>query len=133
ARFRRDFPTFGRRGTRLPSDEMRKRLLAVVLALTLAAVAVFAVAAPTHAASSAFGGNVCRLVTAKQIAAFPGVSTTCKNAQPMPALGATQYVGNWASRTPTSSNLQVTVARYSDSQALQLARRNLNQGLSGTP
>jgi hypothetical protein len=99
----------------------------VVLAALLAA-------APAAGAAPAFKGNVCGLLTAKQVTAIPGVTSSCKNAAPLPALGGKQYTGNWAGATTKSPTLQVTVVAYSDPGALQLAVHNLKQGLpGGTP
>jgi hypothetical protein len=90
-------------------------------------------AAASAGARPAFSGNVCRLVTAKQIAAIPGLSARCTNARPSKGPGSTLYVGNWQGKTPSSPHLQVTVALYLDQGALALAKRNLRQGLPGTP
>jgi len=97
-------------------------IIAAALALTSAA-----------GAGSTFGGNVCRLATAKQVAAIPGVSSKCSNAKPSKGFGSTIYSGNWAGKTPTSARLQVTINLYTDTGALQLAKRNLKQGLPGAP
>jgi hypothetical protein len=98
-----------------------------------ALLAALAAAAPAGAGSS-FTGNVCGLVTAKQVATIPGVSSRCTNARPSKGPGSTLYVGNWAGETPRSPHLQVTVALYTDAGVLQLAKHNLKQGLpGGTP
>jgi hypothetical protein len=99
------------------------------LALTLAALA----AASSAGAHSSFNGNVCGLLAAKQIAAIPGVSPQCTNAKPSKGLGSTISLGNWAGKTPRSPHLQITVSLYTDAGALQLAKRNLDQGLPATP
>jgi hypothetical protein len=96
----------------------------VVLAAVLAM-------APVAGAAPVFKGNVCGLLTAKQVAAIPGVTSSCKNAAPLPALGGKQYEGDWAGVTPKSPTLQVTIGAYSDPTALQLAVHNLKQGFSG--
>ena len=102
--------------------------------LALAATLVAAlVGAPAAGARLDFSGNVCQLVTAKQITAIPGVSSKCTNAAPSKGPGSTIYVGNWAGKTPTSPTVQVTVALYTDSGALKLAKSNLKQGLPGPP
>ena len=100
--------------------------------LTLAVFVVLALAEPAEARSN-FNRNVCTLLSAKQVTAVPGVSTNCTNAKPSRGLGATNYIGNWAGKTPRSARLQVTVSLYTDTGALQLARRNLKQGLPGPP
>ena len=78
-----------------------------------------------------FDGKVCGLLTTKQIATVPGLSPACTNARPTKGLGSTLYEGNWPGKTPTSPILQITIARYTDSGALQLGKRNLPQGLPG--
>jgi hypothetical protein len=103
-----------------------------VLRLALAGFAVLVLAAPAEA-RQAFDGKVCGLVSAKQIKAVPGLSLTCTNARPSKGIGSTNYVGNWAGKTASSPSLQITIALYTDSGALQLAKRNLEQGLPGTP
>ena len=103
-----------------------------VSTLALAGVAVL-VLASTAGARPAFDGRVCGLLTAKQIAAVPGLASTCTKTQPSKGIGSTIYIGNWAGKTATSPRLQVTVALYTDSGALQLAKRNLAQGLPGPP
>lgn len=101
-------------------------LAAVVVALTVAAAAA--------AAAPPFHGNVCGLLTARQVAAVPGVSTRCTNLRPAQGPGSTLYVGHWAGKTAGSPGLQVTVASYADQGALALAIRNLRQGFpGGTP
>lgn len=81
----------------------------------------------------AFAGNVCALLSAKQVTAISGVSTKCANAAPSQGPGSTIYIGNWAGVTPTSPTLQVTIASYSDAGLLHLAKQNLKEGLSGPP
>ena len=102
----------------------------LTLAFTLLAAFVMS---PGAGARSNFSGKVCQLVTAKQITAIAGVSSKCANAAPSRGPGSTIYVGNWAGMTPTSPSVQVTVALYTDTGALQLARSNLRQGLPGPP
>jgi hypothetical protein len=84
-------------------------------------------------AGSSFNGNVCQLVSAKQATAVLRVSSKCVNAKPLPGPGSTMYTGNWAGKTTASMHLLVTVSAYTDTGALQLAKRNLNQGLPGAP
>ena len=76
----------------------------------LAVLAVAAATAASAAAAPPFAGNVCRLLTARQIATIPGVSTRCTNLRPAPGPGSTLYVGHWAGKTAGSPGLQVTVA-----------------------
>ncbi len=104
------------------------------IALPSAAAVLLAtlVTATAAAGASSFDGKVCGLVTARQVAAV-GVTSRCTNARPMKGLGATTFRANWAGKSTSAPQLQVTVARYSDAGALQLARRNLMQGLPGTP
>jgi len=108
--------------------------LARLAPLATLAVAAAVAAAAAAAAAPPFHGNVCGLLTARQVAALPGVSTACTNLRQAQAPGSTNYVGHWAGKTPTSTGLQVTVASYADQGFLALAKRNLNQGLpGGTP
>jgi hypothetical protein len=102
----------------------------LITAVTLTAGTL---AAASAGARPAFSRNVCRLVSAKQIAAIPGLSPRCTNARPSKAPGSTLYVGNWPGKAPSSPRLQVTVALYADPGVLALAKRNLRQGLPGTP
>ena len=99
------------------------------------AVSLFAALAAASSAGARPGStvNVCRLLTAKQVAAVPGVSSACTNAKPMAGPGSTIYSGNWRGKTATSARLQVTVSSYTDQGMLALAKRNLKQGLPGTP
>ena len=99
------------------------------------AVLVFVGLATGSAAGAApgFNGKVCAMVSAKQVTAIAGVSSKCTNAKPSQGPGSTIYVGNWAGLTPQSPTVQVTVAVYTDSGALQLATQNLKQGLPGPP
>jgi hypothetical protein len=101
-------------------------------------VVVAAVLSCTQTAGAAlrFGGNVCGLLTAKQVTAISGVTAKCKNEAPLPGPlpGSTQYAGNWAGVTTKSPALQVTVVKYPDPGMLKLAVHNLKQGLpGGTP
>jgi hypothetical protein len=99
------------------------------------AVPVFAALATVSAAGAApvFIGNVCAMVSAKQVTAIAGVSSKCTNAKPSQGPGSKIYIGNWAGLTPQSPTVQVTVAVYTDTGALQLAKQNLKQGLPGSP
>ena len=100
--------------------------------IPVALLAALTAAAPAGAGTG-FAGNVCRLATAKQIAALAGVSPLCTNTPSAKGPGSTIYVGSWPGKEPRSPHLQVTISVYGDPGALQLARRNLNQGLPGTP
>jgi hypothetical protein len=100
---------------------------------SLLVVVALAVATAAAAAAPPFHGNVCGLLTARQVAALPGVLARCTNLPPTQGPGSTLYVGHWAGKTPGSAGLQVTVASYADQGALALASRNLRQGLPGTP
>jgi hypothetical protein len=97
-----------------------------------AVVAVVATLATASAAGAKSNLKVCRLLTAKQIATIPGVSSKCTEAKPLPGPGSTIYGGTWAGKTPTSPSLQVNVSTYADKSVLKLAKSNLNQGLVGT-
>ncbi len=87
----------------------------------------------TAGAAPPFGGNVCGLLTAKQVTAISGVTANCKNEPPLsgPGQGSKQYTGNWAGVTTKSPALQVTVVKYTDPGVLKLAVHNLKQGLPG--
>jgi hypothetical protein len=101
----------------------------VVLALTALVLAASAAARP-----AAFTGNVCKFVASAKVTAISGVSAKCTNEAVMPGIGSKLYVGNWAGLTKTSPTVQVTIAKYTDSGAEQLATHNLKQGLpAGTP
>jgi len=97
-----------------------------------ALVIVALAAAPGAGAKPAFSGNVCALVPGKQVTVL-GASSKCTNARPSKGPGSTIYVGNWAGATANSPTVQVTIAVYSDDGMLQLADRNLKQGLPGAP
>jgi hypothetical protein len=98
------------------------------------AVAVVAALAATSTAGASFTGNVCRLASAKQAAPLTGRPSHCTRSPATKGLGSTIDMGTWAGPTATSPRVQATVALYADSGALQLARRNLKQGLpGGTP
>jgi hypothetical protein len=97
-------------------------------------VAAVLCCAQTAGAAPVFSGNVCGVLTASQVTAISGVTAKCKNEAPLPAPGGKQYVGDWAGLTTKSPSLQVTVVKYTDRGALQLAVHNLKQGLPvGTP
>ena len=102
------------------------------LRLAVLVVAVLATASGAGAAPG-FKGNVCGMVSAKQVTAIAGVSSKCRSAKPSQGPGSTIYVGNWAGLTPKSPTVQVTVAVYTDTGALQMAKQNLKQGLPGPP
>lgn len=100
---------------------------------TLVTVLAALIVASAAGAGSGFNGNVCRLVSAKQATMVLRISSKCVNAKPLPGPGSTMYTGNWAGKPATSMHLLVTVSAYTDAGALQLAKRNLNQGLPGAP
>lgn len=100
---------------------------------TLALVCALAATATAEARSS-FTGDVCGLASAKQAAPLTGSPSHCTKSPASPGPGSTLYAAVWSGVTATSPRLQVTVAVYTDKGALQLARRNLKQGLpGGTP
>lgn len=101
--------------------------------LAPAAMLLALAAAPQADGGSRFTGNVCRLVPASQIVAVIGNSSRCTNSPTARGLGSTIYTGSWAGKTPRAPGLQVTIALYTDPGALQLANRNLKQGLPGKP
>ncbi len=104
------------------------------MSLRLAVLVVAALATASAAgAAPGFKGNVCGMVSAKQVTAIAGVSSKCTSAKPSQGPGSTIYVGNWAGLTPKSPTVQVTVAVYTDTGALQMAKQNLKQGLPGPP
>src|SRR5579863_4249818 len=99
----------------------------------LTTLAALAVIAPASAGSTAFKGNVCKLVPSKVVAAIQGMSSACSEQPPLPAPGAKDYEGTWKGLTPTAS-LQITIEVFSDQGILKIATHNLNQGLlAGTP
>ena len=99
--------------------------------LALALLAALATASSAPARPSAV--DACRLLTAKQVTSVQGVSPKCTTAKATAGPGSTIYGANWAGKTPRSPGVQVTVSLYTDQGMLGLAKRNLNQGLSGTP
>lgn len=101
-------------------------------ALALVLLAALATAAPAGARPTS-GVDVCRLLSAKQATTVQGVSSKCTNVKPTVGPGSTIYGANWPGKTPRSAGLQVTLSLYTDQSALALAKRNLNQGLPGTP
>jgi len=101
----------------------------VVLLITLLALAATSAAS----AGSRFAGNVCALIPTKQVTRVVGSPSHCTKAPTTPGPGSTMYVGNWAGPAG-SPPLQLTISVYSDQGFLQLAKRNLKQGLpGGTP
>ncbi len=105
----------------------------VPAAAAIAAVLATLAVAGTAGARSSFTGNVCGLVSAKQVATIPGLSTRCTRSRSA-GLGSTIFTGNWAARSARGPRLQVTISVYRDQGALRLAKRNLAQGLpGGTP
>lgn len=102
-----------------------------LVAVALGAL-VFAVSAAARPVP--FTGNVCKYVPSAKVTAINGVSAKCTNDPPSAGLGSKLYIGNWAGKTKKSPSVQVTIASYTDTGALQLATRNLKQGLpGGTP
>ena len=102
-----------------------------VVAVALGAL-VFTVSAAARPVP--FTGNVCKYVPSAKVTAMNGVSAKCSNTPAAPGLGSKIYVGDWAGKTKRSPSVQVTIASYTDTGALQLATRNLKQGLpGGTP
>jgi hypothetical protein len=99
----------------------------------VASLVVVLATAPAAGAAPVFTGNVCGLLTAKQVTAVPGLTATCKKTAPLPGPlpGSKQYQSNWAGVTPKSPTLQVTVVKFADPGTLQLAVHNLKQGMSG--
>jgi len=100
--------------------------------LTFIPLAALALAASAGARQPVFKNNVCKFVPSKDVAAIRGMSTVCTETAPLPAPGATDYVGNWKGTAPTEG-LQVTIERYSDDGWLQKATQNLKQGLVALP
>jgi hypothetical protein len=105
--------------------------MSIVFRTGIVAFAAAAVTGSAVGARTGFSGNVCGLLTAKQVTAIPGMTSTCKKQpQTVGPLGSTDYEAIWRG-APTES-FQVTVEVYGDRNALARAKRNLNQGLLGT-
>src|SRR4051794_10498833 len=107
------------------------RLSSLSPALAIAAAVAASLAAGAAGATGHFKGNVCGLLSAKQVPAIHGVTAKCTSAKPARGPGSTIYVGNWAGLSVRSPQLQVTVSHYTDAGALQIATHNLKQGLPG--
>ena len=84
----------------------------------------------TDASASTKAVHVCSLVTTSVATAISGVSSKCSSAAPTPGPGSTQFSATWAGKS-TTENLIVTVSAYTNSGALSLAKKNLNQGFPG--
>jgi hypothetical protein len=80
-------------------------------------------------AKPAFNGDVCTIVSAKQVTSISGVSAKCTAAKPSKGPGSTIYVGNWAGLTPKSPTVQVTVASYTDPGAAYEAKGASSVGI----
>jgi len=100
-----------------------------VLTVTLLALTATSAAS----ASSGFAGNVCSLIPTKQVTPVVGRPSHCTKAPATQGPGSMMYVGTWTGPAG-SPQLQLTIAAYNDQGALQMAKRNLRQGLpGGTP
>ena len=98
------------------------------------ALGALVLATSASAQTASFTGNVCKFVPTAKVTAIPGVSAKCAETPAALGLGSKIYVGDWAGKSAKSPTVQVTISHYTDSGALQLATRNLKQGLpGGTP
>ena len=97
---------------------MRKTLFAALVAATLVA--------PAAVARPAFTGNVCTLLTAKQVATAH-VTSKCTH-RTTTGSASTLYYGSWGATT-TGPHLSLTVNSFSSttSSAFQLSKKYLGQ------
>jgi hypothetical protein len=74
----------------------------------------------------AFSGNVCGLLTSKQVATVKVTPLKCSSQKPIKGSGGTLYYGNWGG-TGLASHLSVSVDVHGDAAGLQQAKKFLGQ------
>jgi hypothetical protein len=92
------------------------------VAFVLAAAAVMA---PLSSAHAAFSGNVCGLLSTSEVATVHVTPLSCTARRPIKGPFSTSYSGNWGSTSTLAPHLTVFVVTFSNSTALQIARKNL--------
>jgi hypothetical protein len=102
--------------------------LSVLLALLSMGGVVVVGVAPTASANTgvrfAFSGDVCSLLTPKQVASVNVTPLKCSTQKPIKGSGGTLYFGNWGG-TGLAPHLSVSVDAHSDAAGLQQAKGSL--------
>ena len=75
-------------------------------------------------ARTAFSGDVCSLLTLKQVATVNVTPLKCTNQKPIKGSGGTLYYGNWGG-TGLAPHLAVSIDAHTDATGLQQAKAAL--------
>jgi hypothetical protein len=94
-------------------------------ALAVAAAIAVVLAVPMASARTAFSGNVCSLLTAKQVAAVH-VPSKCTR-RTSSRSGSTDYYGTWGSASGPRLSVSVDAFQSTTSPAFKLATKYLGQ------
>ena len=98
---------------------MYRSRLAIVVATVVAACVV------VSSADAAFSGNVCGLLSAKQVASVPVTPLKCSPMQTIKGPASTAYYGNWggAAQAP---HMLISVVLYQSATFFSAAKSHLN-------
>jgi hypothetical protein len=104
------------------------RLYGAVVFVVLGSLLVGAVAAASTASSArlAFSGDVCSLLTSKQVASVKVTPLKCSGQKPIKGSGGTLYYGSWGG-TGLAPHISVSVNVTSGAAGLQQAKKFLGQ------
>jgi hypothetical protein len=95
------------------------------VSLLVSAVGV-AAASGRAAARLVFSGDVCSLLTSKQVSSVKVTPSKCSSQKPIKGSGGTLYYGNWGG-TGLAPHLSVSIDAHSDAAGLQQAKKLLGQ------
>lgn len=109
---------------------MRASRSTLTVVLASLSAAVVAGGAPTASGKAdarvAFSGDVCSMLTLKQVASVNVTPLKCTTQKPIKGSGSTTYYGNWGG-TGLAPHLAVSIVAYTDATAFQRAKMFLGQ------
>ncbi len=100
----------------------------VGLRLAIVIAAVVAAGAITPSAEAAFSGDVCGLLTAKQVATVRVTPLKCAAEKSFATPTVTNYSGNWGETGATGPELTMTIVLYKNSNVFKVVQKNLRTG-----
>ena len=108
---------------------MRKIMFAIIVATVVVAGA----SAPV--ARAAFNGNVCSLLTAKQVAAAHIIPSKCINQKTTKISTWTNYYAHWGSTSLSAASVDISLDVYQSTTSFQTFKKSLRTSISyyGSP
>jgi hypothetical protein len=102
----------------------RSTLTVVLASLAVVIAGAAPIALANDNARVAFSGDVCSMLSLKQVASVNVAPLKCTAQKPIKGSGSTLFYGNWGG-TGLAPRLSVSVAAYTDATGFQQAKANL--------